>query len=100
MTDEGEQLGLFAPGELPADGAGGRAVGAAPQPPEIAALADLVLATTARGRPAYVIANNNAEGSSPLTLLRLAEEVAARGHEPGQRAAETRRTGIVLGEPR
>jgi uncharacterized protein YecE (DUF72 family) len=42
------------------------------------ALADLVLATTARGRPAYVIANNNAEGSSPLTLLRLAEEVAAR----------------------
>ena len=42
------------------------------------ALADLVLAVTARGRPAYVIANNHAEGSSPLTLLGLAEEVAAR----------------------
>lgn len=42
------------------------------------ALAGLVLAVTARGRPAYVIANNNAEGCSPLTLLRLAEEVASR----------------------
>lgn len=52
-------------------------------PPTRRALADLVLATTARGRPAYVIANNNAEGSSPLTLLRLAEEVAARRRDAG-----------------
>lgn len=31
------------------------------------------------GRPAWVIANNNAEGSAPLTLLRLAETIAAGG---------------------
>lgn len=42
------------------------------------ALADLVLAATARGLPAFVVANNNAEGSSPLTLLALAREIAGR----------------------
>ncbi|HEX2254864.1 MAG TPA: DUF72 domain-containing protein [Thermoanaerobaculia bacterium] len=40
------------------------------------ALAEIALATTARGRPVYVLANNKAEGSSPLTLFRLAERVA------------------------
>lgn len=46
-----------------------------PDLPTRRALADLVLAATARGRPAYVIANNNAEGSSPLTLIALAREI-------------------------
>ncbi|HEX2164179.1 MAG TPA: DUF72 domain-containing protein, partial [Thermoanaerobaculia bacterium] len=49
-----------------------------PDPATRRALARLALAVTARGRPAYVIANNNAEGSSPLTLVELAKEVAAQ----------------------
>jgi uncharacterized protein YecE (DUF72 family) len=46
-------------------------------PPTRAALADLCLAAAARRADTYVIANNKAEGSAPLTLLRLAEAIAA-----------------------
>jgi uncharacterized protein YecE (DUF72 family) len=38
-----------------------------------AAIARLCLEAIARGCPAYVIANNKAEGSAPLTVFRLAE---------------------------
>lgn len=51
--------------------------------PTRAAVADLCLAAAARRADAYVIANNKAEGSAPLTLLRLAEALAAAR---GQRA--------------
>jgi uncharacterized protein YecE (DUF72 family) len=37
------------------------------------AIAGLCLEAMTAGRPAYVIANNKAEGSAPLTVLRLAE---------------------------
>lgn len=43
-----------------------------------AAAADLVAGALAAGRTAYVIANNKAEGSAPLTLEKLAEALAAR----------------------
>lgn len=42
------------------------------------AIAELAIATAARRNPVYVIANNKAEGSAPLTLFRLAREIAAR----------------------
>jgi uncharacterized protein YecE (DUF72 family) len=42
------------------------------------AIAELALATAAQRNPVYVIANNKAEGSAPLTLFRLAREIAAR----------------------
>ncbi len=38
-------------------------------------LANLVRAATARGTASFVIANNKAEGSSPLTLVELAREI-------------------------
>jgi hypothetical protein len=37
----------------------------------------LCLAASARGDPVFVIANNKAEGSAPLTLIRLAEQIVA-----------------------
>ena len=40
-------------------------------------LARLCLAAASRGDQAIVIANNKAEGSAPLTLLRLAEQIVA-----------------------
>jgi hypothetical protein len=40
-------------------------------------LARLCLDAAARGQPAFVIANNKAEGSAPLTLIRLAEQIVA-----------------------
>jgi len=43
------------------------------------AVASLCARALGAGRPAWVIANNNAEGSAPLTLLRLAETIAAGG---------------------
>jgi uncharacterized protein YecE (DUF72 family) len=46
-------------------------------PASRAAIAALCLETAAAGRPAYVIANNKAEGSAPLTLFRLAEQIVA-----------------------
>jgi uncharacterized protein YecE (DUF72 family) len=39
------------------------------------AIARLCLEAVAGGRPAYVIANNKAEGSAPLTVFRLAEQI-------------------------
>jgi uncharacterized protein YecE (DUF72 family) len=42
-----------------------------------AAVVDLCLAAAALRADTYVIANNKAEGSAPLTLLRLAEALAA-----------------------
>ena len=40
-------------------------------------IATTVLDVALAERPAFVIANNKAEGSSPLTLERLAERIAA-----------------------
>jgi uncharacterized protein YecE (DUF72 family) len=40
-------------------------------------IARLVAATLRAGEPAYVIANNKAEGSAPLTLARLGTSIAA-----------------------
>jgi uncharacterized protein YecE (DUF72 family) len=44
-----------------------------------AALARLCAETVASGQAAYVIANNKAEGSAPLTVFKLAEAIAAAG---------------------
>ena len=38
-------------------------------------IASLCLAALAAGHPAFVIANNKAEGSAPCTVFRLAEDV-------------------------
>jgi uncharacterized protein YecE (DUF72 family) len=40
------------------------------------AITSLCLAALAAGHPAFVIANNKAEGSAPCTVFRLAEDVA------------------------
>jgi len=40
------------------------------------AIADLCLAAAAAARPAFVIINNKAEGSAPLSAFRLAERIA------------------------
>ena len=45
--------------------------------PNRVSLARLCLAASARGDPVFVIANNKAEGSAPLTLIRLAEQIVA-----------------------
>ncbi|MCX7892502.1 MAG: DUF72 domain-containing protein [Burkholderiales bacterium] len=50
-----------------------------------AALARLAARAIARGAPAFVIANNKAEGSAPLTLIALARAVASAAGE-GRRA--------------
>jgi uncharacterized protein YecE (DUF72 family) len=42
------------------------------------ALAGLCADATRRGRPSFVIINNKAEGSAPLSAFRLAAEIAAR----------------------
>ena len=39
-------------------------------------IAELIAETTRRGRPSLVIVNNNAEGSAPWSILRLAEQTA------------------------
>jgi uncharacterized protein YecE (DUF72 family) len=53
--------------------------------PTRVALARLCLEAAARREPAFVIANNKAEGSAPLTLFKLAEQiVAAAGHGVSQ----------------
>jgi uncharacterized protein YecE (DUF72 family) len=43
--------------------------------PNRVALARLCLDAAARGDPVFVIANNKAEGSAPLTLVKLAEQI-------------------------
>jgi uncharacterized protein YecE (DUF72 family) len=43
-----------------------------------AALAQLVADAFAAGQPAFVTANNKAEGCAPLTIVRLAEAIVAR----------------------
>ncbi len=40
-------------------------------------LAALVRASIRDGRPAFIIANNKAEGSAPLSMLKLAEAIEA-----------------------
>jgi uncharacterized protein YecE (DUF72 family) len=42
------------------------------------ALADLTAKAIADGQPVFIIANNKAEGSAPLTLVKLAEAIVAR----------------------
>ncbi|CAN5454530.1 hypothetical protein BH10PSE18_BH10PSE18_19240 [soil metagenome] len=46
-----------------------------PDPDTHAALARVIVGTTGAGHPAYVTISNKAEGSAPLTVLKLAEEV-------------------------
>ena len=47
--------------------------------PTRAAVADLAARSTARGRAVFVTINNKAEGSAPLSVLRLGEAIAAIG---------------------
>jgi hypothetical protein len=47
-------------------------------PPSRAAIATLCLAAIASHRPAYVIVNNNAEGSAPCSVGQLAEYIVTR----------------------
>jgi uncharacterized protein YecE (DUF72 family) len=42
------------------------------------AIAELCLDATARQHPAYVIVNNKAEGSAPLSIFHLAEQIVAK----------------------
>jgi uncharacterized protein YecE (DUF72 family) len=49
---------------------------AEPDPTTRGEIGALCLAARARGRPAFVIVNNKAEGSSPLSVVRLAEWLA------------------------
>jgi len=58
-----------------------------PDPETRTGVATLVRAALARGREVYVIANNKAEGSSPLTLIELARELA--GNERDRRRLDT-----------
>jgi hypothetical protein len=51
-------------------------------PASRAAIAAMCLDTARAGRPAYVIANNKAEGSAPLTLFRLAEQMLTQAPPP------------------
>ena len=50
-----------------------------PDPKNRAAVAEVVERVLAAGNDAYVIANNKAEGSAPLTLFTLARELDRRG---------------------
>ena len=42
------------------------------------AIAELCLDVTPRHHPAYVIVNNTAEGSAPLSIFHLAEQTVAK----------------------
>ena len=54
--------------------------------PNRVSLARLCLDAVGRGQPAFVIANNKAEGSAPLTLFKLAEQiVTAAAHAKAER---------------
>lgn len=56
--------------------------------PNRVSLARLCLDASARGDPVFVVANNKAEGSAPLTLIRLAEQmVSALAHAKPPRLA-------------
>ncbi|MDX2170652.1 MAG: DUF72 domain-containing protein [Deltaproteobacteria bacterium] len=48
-----------------------------PDPLSRAAIADLCRVSAARRRPAYVVINNKAEGSAPLSAIELARQLAA-----------------------
>ena len=50
-----------------------------PDPGSRAAVAELTLEAVRQGRPVFVIANNKAEGSAPLTLEALARHLAPEG---------------------
>lgn len=53
--------------------------------PTRVALARLCLEAAGRGDPAFVIASNKAEGSAPLTLFKLAEQIVAAAAHGTQR---------------
>ena len=53
-----------------------------PDPPTRAQLATLIADATRRDVPAWIIANNKAEGSSPLTLVELAREIVDGSQPP------------------
>jgi len=48
-----------------------------PDPPARAVVAALVIDAAARGKPVWIIVNNKAEGSAPLSIRELARAVAA-----------------------
>jgi hypothetical protein len=50
----------------------------APDPATRAAVVTLVTGALAAGRPAFVLANNKAEGSAPLTMVELARALDVR----------------------
>jgi uncharacterized protein YecE (DUF72 family) len=50
--------------------------------PNRVGVARLALQAVQRGEPVFVVANNKAEGSAPLTLIRLAEQIAAHRSPP------------------
>lgn len=49
-----------------------------PDPISRGAIADLVIEANTRGKPSYVIINNKAEGSAPLSAIKLAEQILMR----------------------
>lgn len=51
-------------------------------------LSELIVEASRSAKPTFVIANNKAEGSSPLTLARLAASVARRLDPNGQRSSD------------
>ena len=51
--------------------------------PTRAALADLIGKVLGAGEKVYLTANNKAEGSAPLTLMKLLQALLARGRAPG-----------------
>ncbi len=60
---------------------------AAPDPDTRAALAALCAQALTAGKPAFVVANNKAEGSAPRTIFALAESIAAALAADPQRGA-------------
>jgi uncharacterized protein YecE (DUF72 family) len=52
--------------------------------PNRVSLARLCVEAVARGEPAFVSANNKAEGSAPLTLFKLAEQIVAAAAHAAQ----------------
>lgn len=77
------QLPLFAPSEEPSCWAGGLCLRArvdclaAKDSSSRKAIAELCRVST---EPSFVIANNKAEGSAPLSVFKLAEEISSSYH--------------------
>jgi uncharacterized protein YecE (DUF72 family) len=57
-----------------------------PDPPARAAIASLVIDAARRGAPSWVIVNNHAEGSAPLSIVELARRIASDAAAAGAAA--------------